>query len=509
MALQLSRALPDVLRDAQVEISAHAHAFGLDFFEVLFEVVDRHELNAVAALGGFPTRYPHWRFGMEYEQLAKSHTWGLSKIYELVINNDPCYAYLLDSNSLTDQKLVMAHVYGHCDFFKSNLSFAHTNRKMVDEMANHGNRIRGYMDRHGVREVEDFIDVCLSLEDLIDPHSTFIRRKTSESGSRRSGPPEEEAGPIRFEAKPYLDAWMNPRRVLEEERRRLEESQEATAARFPAEEERDVLLFLMEHGRLKGWQHDVLGIIREESYYFAPQAQTKIMNEGWASYWHSKIMCERGLTDAEVVDFADHHSGTMAMPPGSFNPYKIGLELYRDIEERWDQGRFGKEYEECDDADRKCRWDLGLGLGREKLFEVRRVHNDVTFVDTFLTEEFCHTHRLFSFAYEERRERYEIESREFAAIKERLLFALTNHGRPFIRVVDGNFRNRGELLLRHEWLGVELRADWAADVLVNLWRIWGRPVHLETVVDDEPTVLGFDGSRHLSRHRSAGGDDGE
>ena len=496
MALELNRTLPELLRGAQVEIEGHARDFGLDFFEVLFELLDRHELNAVAALGGFPTRYPHWRFGMEYDQLAKSHTWGLSKIYELVINNDPCYAYLLDSNSLTDQKLVMAHVYGHCDFFKNNLSFAHTNRKMVDEMANHGNRIRGYMDRHGVGEVEDFIDVCLSLEDLIDPHSPFIRRRPAAAPAAAEAA-SETSGPVRFAAKPYLDAWVNPRHALEEERRRIEESEEAAAARFPAEEERDVLLFLMEHGRLKPWQHDVLGIIREESYYFAPQAQTKIMNEGWASYWHSKIMCERGLSDAEVVDFADHHSGTMAMPPGSFNPYKIGLELYRDIEERWDRGRFGKEYEECDDAERRRRWDLRLGLGREKLFEVRRVHNDVTFSDTFLSEEFCRDHKLFSYAYQERRDRYEIESRDFARIKERLLFALTNHGRPFIHVVDGNFRNRGELLLRHEWLGVELRTDWAADVLVNLWRIWGRPVYLETVVGDEATVLGFDGGEHL------------
>ncbi len=106
--------------------------YGLDFFPTIFEVVDYDELNDVAAYGGFPTRYPHWRFGMEYEQLAKGYTYGLQKIYELVINNNPCYAYLMRSNALTDQKLVMAHVYGHCDFFKNNDWFSHTNRKMMD-----------------------------------------------------------------------------------------------------------------------------------------------------------------------------------------------------------------------------------------------------------------------------------------------------------------------------------------------------------------------------------------
>ena len=130
--------LPAELRDLQVEIEGHARAYGLDFYETIFEVLDYDELSEIAALGGFPTRYPHWRFGMEYEQLSKGYSYGLQKIYELVINNDPCYAYLLGSNGIVDQKLVMAHVYGHCDFFKNNIYFGHTSRKMMDETANHG-----------------------------------------------------------------------------------------------------------------------------------------------------------------------------------------------------------------------------------------------------------------------------------------------------------------------------------------------------------------------------------
>ena len=113
----------------------------------IFEVLDYDEISEIAALGGFPTRYPHWRFGMEYQQLSKGYRYGLQKIYEMVINNDPCYAYLLRCNQLVDQKLVMAHVYGHNDFFKNNIWFSQTNRKMMDETANHGNRIRSYMER--------------------------------------------------------------------------------------------------------------------------------------------------------------------------------------------------------------------------------------------------------------------------------------------------------------------------------------------------------------------------
>ena len=146
--------LPPDLRALKEEIEGYARGYGLDFFETIFEVIDADDLNEVAAYGGFPTRYPHWSFGMSYEELSKGYDYGLSKIYEMVINNDPCYAYLMRCNHTVDQKLVMAHVYGHCDFFKNNAYFAHTNRKMMDEMANHGARIRRYVEKYGEDEVE-------------------------------------------------------------------------------------------------------------------------------------------------------------------------------------------------------------------------------------------------------------------------------------------------------------------------------------------------------------------
>jgi stage V sporulation protein R len=220
------------------------------------------------------------------------------------------------------------------------------------------------------------------------------------------------------------------------------------------------------------------------------------MNEGWASYWHSTIMTRHGLTDADVVNYADHHSGTMATSPHRLNPYKLGIELFRDIEERWNKGQFGPDWENCDDVNAKEHWDKELGRGREKIFEVRRIHNDVTFIDEFLTPEFCAKYRMFSFAYNEAMDHYEIASREFQKIKQQLLSSLTNHGRPVIRVVDGNYRNRGELFLKHDDVGIELRQDYAHATLENLCRIWSRPVHIETVIDDEPAVMSFNGTDH-------------
>ncbi len=490
--------LPADLRELQIEIEGHARSYGLDFYETIFEVLNYDELSEIAALGGFPTRYPHWRFGMEYEQLSKGYRYGLQKIYEMVINNDPCYAYLLRCNQRVDQKLVMAHVYGHNDFFKNNIWFSRTNRKMMDETANHGNRIRSYMERFGEETVESFIDSCLSLENLIDIHSPFIKRRdTADRYDFKDG--EERPGDVvKFQSKDYMDSYLNPPEVLKEEARQKEFDKQK-ARQFPEQPERDVLLFLLENAPLNAWQRDVLDIVRQEAYYFTPQGQTKIMNEGWASFWHSTIMTTKILDHSELIDYADHHSGTMATQPGRLNPYKLGIELLRDIEERWNKGQFGPEFDECDDYEARLRWDKGLGLGRAKIFEVRQIHNDVTFIDTFLTPDFCRRHKMFSFKHNDQNETYEIESREFKTIKDRLLFGLTNFGQPIIRVKEGNYRNRSELYLQHEHFGLDLKLDHAQDTLRHLHRLWTRPVHIETNIDGRSTLLSFDGTDQTIR----------
>ncbi len=252
------------------------------------------------------------------------------------------------------------------------------------------------------------------------------------------------------------------------------------------------------------WQRTVLGIVREEAYYFAPQGRTKIMNEGWASYWHSTIMTEKALNDSEVIDYADHHSGTVSAHPGRLNPYKLGLELFRDIEERWDKGRHGPEWEACDDFNARESWDTGAGEGREKIFQVRALYNDVTFIDEFLTPAFCRKHKLFVYHYDESSNQYRISSRSFDEIKRGLLFQLTNFGQPWVYVRDANHLNRGELVLWHRYEGVPIRLDYAREVLENLHKVWKRPVHLETHDDDRPIVMSYDGSEHSVQDRSEG-----
>src|SRR5579863_7802827 len=512
----LKTALPTYLRDEQSRIEKLAAEAGLDFFPTVFEILTYDQMNEIAAYGGFPTRYAHWRFGMEYERLARSYEYGLSKIYEMVINNNPAYAYLLEGNSLVDQKLVMAHVYAHVDFFKNNFSFRQTdldtggrtvdpvkrptgynpNRRWIDKMANHGARLRRVVARQGINKVEEFLDFCLSLENLVDLHAPFSGRHQK----RPTDDEEEKATEIpRLRAKEYMESFINPQEYLERQKKKIEAEREK-AKKFPEHADRDVLAFLLEHAPLERWEHDILDVVREEAYYFAPQWQTKIMNEGWATYWHSKLLTEKILDASEIIDYADHAAGVLATSGGRLNPYKLGVELFRDIEERWDRGQFGKEWEECDDLDAKKNWNLRLGLGKKKIFEVRSLYNDVTFIDEFLTPEFCREHKLFSFAWSNRNDRYEIETREFKARSEKLLFQLTNGGNPFIYVEDANYENRGELLLKHDHQGLDLRQDYSKEVLRSMVRVWKRPVNVTTVAETKPVMHRYDGKEHSTRH---------
>lgn len=489
---------PELERE-RVKICKVAKEQGLDFFETIFELITYDQISQFAAYGGFPVRYPHWKFGMEYEHLSKSYEYGLSKIYEMVINTDPCYAYLMEGNLLMDQKLVMAHVYGHCDFFKNNIWFSKTNRKMMDQMANHATRIRRYIDRYGYETVEEFIDVCLSVENLIDRYSVYTQTSILKKEEQA---PRENQGLLKVE-KQYMQKYINPPDFVEEQKRKaIEQAQQRV--RYPQNPEKDILKFLIHNAPLEEWQQDVLSIIRDEAYYFAPQGMTKTMNEGWASYWHSHIMTQHILNDSEIIDFADHHSGTMAMSPNGYNPYKVGIELMRDIEDRWNKGRFGREWEQCDDIRERKNWDRKTGLGREKIFEVRKVCNDVTFIDEYLTEDFCVRNKMFVYKFNKKTNQFEIDTKDFKAIKAMLLFRMTNFGQPIIRIEDANFENRGELLLTHLHEGIDMQPDFMSETLKNIFKLWKRPVNLVTAMDQEAQLFRFDGKEYTTHKIGAG-----
>jgi stage V sporulation protein R len=493
-----SRNLPPELERARREIEQIARGYGLDFFETIFEILEDREINEVAAYGGFPVRYPSWRFGMDYDRLSKEYRYGLSKIYEMVINNDPSYAYLMRSNGMVDQKMVMAHVFGHVDFFKHNMWFAPTDRRMVDTMANHGTRVRRAIDTVGIAAVEEFMDTALALDNLIDPYVPYAPKPSAAPRGREwlekpaAREPEPEAGRIATsKGHGYMDRYLNPREAMEKEKIRVQK--EATRARRdPPSPERDVLAFLLARAPLERWERDLLEMVREEALYYVPQAMTKIMNEGWATFWHSRIMTRHVLRDADVVDFADHHSGTVSAGPGQLNPYKLGVELWRDIEQRWNRGAFGPAWEHCDDAEKRRKWDTGAMLGNSKIFEVRRIYNDVTFIEEFFTEDFAREHKYFVYKRNPRTGRMEIADRDPLLVKESLLRRITNGGSPVICVEDANYKNRGELFLSHWHDGPDLQFDHAEATLAMLGRIWKRPVHLKTSDEGKERIFTFE-----------------
>jgi stage V sporulation protein R len=391
----------------QQEVEAQARAAGLDVPEIAYEVVDHDELNEIAAYGGFPVRYPHWRFGMDYDRLIKGHAYGLQRIYELVVNTRPVLAYLLRQNAPVEQKLVMAHVCGHADFFRNNAWFAHTDLDMLDVTARHATAIRALIDRVGLDPVESFVDRVLSLDNLIDSAAMLRAR-----GRPGNAPPLD--GP------------------------------EASG---------DILGHLLRHAPLDDWQQEVLLMLRDEAYYFQPQILTKIMNEGWASFWHSRLMTGSLLRDAEVVDYACQHAGAMGGDDGPMNPYKLGIELYRHV----------------------LAADAATGSqGLARLFEIRAVHNDLTFVDTFLDEDFCRAHGMGE------------DATECAAAREQLLTALTNGGQPVIRRVDGA---AGELELEHVWSGSELQMEQAEETLRHLRALWQGTVRLHSRLENRAVLL--------------------
>lgn len=498
------RTFPEELVGWVQKIEKIASAHGLTYFPVIFEMADWDVIYQIASRGGFLTRYPHWSFGQSYDHMRKQYQFQTMKISEMVINTDPVYAYLMTSNSLVDQKMVIAHVYGHADFFLNNVWFSKTDRKMLNTMGNHATIINSYIDKYGEREVENFLDLALSIEDQIDKHSILIKRKKKEIKSsflKKDLTEEINDGSQKVELdyeSAYMDQFVNPKELMDEQKEAYKKKKEIDDQYDIHLPEKDLLYFLILKAPLKAWQKHILSIIREEGYYFAPQGMTKIMNEGWASYWHSTMMTDpRIMNNAEIVEYAKHHCGTMGSSK-ALNPYKLGLEIFKDIEDRWNKGKFGKEWEECDDIYEKEKWDKKLGLGKQKIFEVRENYNDVMFIDEFLTKELVEKLNLFSFETETNSEAkiYKISNRQYEEIKNKLLFQLTNHGRPRIEITDYSTDKYGSLILQHKTdHQLTLDQEDTKTIVANIQKLWKKPVKLKSFTGHHKVTYENDGGQ--------------
>ncbi|WP_059102839.1 SpoVR family protein [Shouchella shacheensis] len=455
------------LEKAIAEITEIATGFGLDFFEMRYEICPADIIYTFGAYG-MPTRYSHWSFGKQYHKMKLQYDLGLSKIYELVVNSDPCYAFLLDSNSLIQNKLIVAHVLAHCDFFKNNIRFSNTRRDMVESMSATAERIAHYEHVHGKSEVESFLDAVLAIQEHIDP--SIVRPKLSWSMDEEVKVEQKQAGE-------YDDLWS-----LDGEKK--EEAPVKRKKHFPPQPEKDLLLFIEEYSReLEPWQRDVLTMMREEMQYFWPQLETKIMNEGWASYWHGRILREMDLTSEEMIEYAKLNAGVVQPSKTSINPYYLGIKIFEDIEERYNNPT----------EEMRRMQGVKSGSGREKMFEVREIESDTSFLRNYLTKELVSREDMYLF--QKQGSDYKIVGKEWEGVRDQLTQSRVNGGFPYLVVTNGDYLKNGELYIKHEFEGTELDVTYLEKVLPYIYQLWGRTVHLETTVNEKEITFMYDGNK--------------
>lgn len=442
-----------------------ALAMGLDPFPVHFEMVPASIMYEFGSYG-LPGRFSHWTRGKAYHRMKSSYDFGLSKIYELVINTNPSYAFLLENNSVLENTFVAAHVFGHTDFFKHNAYFAHTARNMIDKVSNSADRLRRYEFEYGLEKVEHFVDAVLAIEEHVDYN---VRIKPSSDTDTIIQPAESA----------YADIWD----LDDRHRKETIAEQRPKQRKFPKEPEKDILLFLAEHSpNLEPWQRDIIMVIREEMLYFVPQMQTKVMNEGWASLAHSRIMREMDLDGDDYLRFATLHTGVLSPSKSSLNPYYLGYTIWQDIERRWNNPTAA---------------ELAAGRlpnqGQQKIFEVREMENDVSFIRNYMTKDLVK--ELDLYLYRKVDDEWVIVEKDWEKVRDGIVASMTNFGYPYLVVDDGDYRRNSELYIKHLFEGQEMDMNYAEKTLAYIYQIWGRPVHLETVVDEKPVLITFDGEK--------------
>jgi stage V sporulation protein R len=439
-----------------------AREWGLTPFEVDFHIVPADKMYEIASYG-VPGHFSHWTYGRDFWRQKTSYDYGRSKIYELVINSNPAQAFLLDVNSTLENMFVIAHVIGHSDFFANNVYFDHTNRQVEHSVSATADRFREYELKYGRVVVEEFIDSVMTISEHVDP---YLRTKklTSEYKKVDNRDPYED-----------LDPTLQERRELEQmEDEILKESQ------FPFTPERDLLGFIAQYGRLKDWQRDVILSIRRETMYFLPQMQTKIMNEGWASVIHRKLMHEIDpLCDPGGISFANLHSGVLNDRAGALNPYWLGFKIFHRIIERWDDPT---------DEDRD-NLSMEGDEGWEMALEARTVDSDESFLRNYLDQHLVEELNLFAFGYNKGEKQWEVTDTNWERVRDELVASKANMGLPYIVIDDANYQNLGMLHLTHVHDGRDLHKNYAEKTLLAVSNLWGRPAYLKTLLGGKETTL--------------------
>ncbi len=464
------------------EIGRLAEGFGLDTYPNQIEIIRSDQMLDAYASVGMPVGYHHWSFGKHFVEAQRGYQSGaMGLAYEIVINANPCISYLMEENTMAMQALVIAHAcYGHNSFFKGNYLFRTWTDagSIIDYLLFARNYIAGCEERYGVPEVERILDSCHALMNYgVDRYKRPYPISAEEEKRRQA------------ERAEYVQRNLNDRWRTLPKAAAVDSEEEPT---FPQEPEENLLYFIEKHAPLlEPWQREIVRIVRKVAQYFYPQRQTQVMNEGWASFWHytllNRLYDEGLVTDGFMMEFLASHTAVLYQPafdePGykGLNPYALGFAIYSDLK---------RICEAPTDEDREWFPDIAGGDWLEVLPAAMRDFKDESFIQQFLSPKVMRDFHLFGILDDDQEEEIEVRAIHddggYRRVRE-LLAGQYNLGdrEPNIQVVRVNLKGDRSMTLRHTQHRRRPLAETTDEVLKHLHRLWGFPVALESVWQDE------------------------
>ena len=411
--------------------------YGLDWFPLAYETCDYYEMIGSMAYHGMPSHYAHWSYGKSFERQHTMYNAGQTGLpYELIINSNPSLAYLMEENPMYLQVLIMAHCIGHSDFFKNNITFSHTHpENILLRMRNAKRYVDSLIEDPsiGVEAVEKILDSAHALSMNV---------------------------PRRYEE--YIPQKVKQKKLVDDIKSGFYKNQMWTPnpSKVPVDPEVNILAFIADVSpNLEDWQRELINIVVEEAHYFMPQIRTKVMNEGWASFWHYRLMHDLQLDGDMHIPFLKTHNEVIRPHPGSVNPYWLGFHMFRKIEERF---------------------------GLDECFIARESLNDESFIRQYLTQEDCEELELFSYSLH--KDEYKVDDvgdeQGWKNIREDLIKQVGGNSIPIIMVDDIDESN--VLCLVHDHDGRDLELEYADAVCRHISALWGDVVKLDTIIEDEP-----------------------
>ncbi len=426
------------LQEWDDKICKLGESLNLDWYPIDYEICDYKEMIGHMAYSGLPTHYRHWSYGKSFDRIQTEYNLGMSGLpYEMIINSNPSISYLMTENPMPTHILTMAHCVGHSDFFKNNRMFAETGADTaIDRFKSASKRIKKYMEdpNIGVDAVERILDACHAIRYQV-PRTPGIKRRNHKEL-----------------LKYYTDLVVNDK---------TDKYKNFDLSRVPLEPDTNLLQFIGDHNRnLREWEKDLIYIVERESAYFIPQAQTKIMNEGWACMIHEKIVQQLGIPDDYYLSFIRLHNQVVRPHLGSINPYHLGYRIFKHIEEK---------------------------MGFAECLRVRETHNDETFIKAYLDYELCKELNLFTFSFKRQAGYNQIDDvsseNTWKMVRDDLIKSIGLNSVPVIYVQD--LLQDGTLVLKHEHDGRDLELSEANKVFEHINNLWSDEVRFTTIIEDD------------------------